>query len=91
MTSTAIILMPQHLSLFCATALPPRTFHHATVTFILEAGENFLVNSASGGLGVYTHKHSAPAVESSVHAAEGRKMFIPSIASTLTDAHIELL
>lgn len=52
---------------------------------------NFLVNSASGGLGVYTHKYTAPAVESSEHAAEGRKMFIPSIASTLTDAHIELL
>lgn len=80
-----------HLSSFCAAALPPRTFHHATVTFILEAGGNFLVKAASGGLGVYLHKHQAPAVESREDAAEGRKMFIPSIASTLTDAHIELL
>lgn len=83
--------MPLHLSLFCAAAVQPRTFHHATVTFILEAGGNFLVNSASGGLGVYTHKHPAPAVDPREDAAEGRKMFIPSIASTLTDAHIELL
>lgn len=83
--------MPLHLSLFCAAALPLCTFHYATVTFILEAGGNFLVNSASGGLGVYTHKHPAPAVESGKDAAERRKMFIPSITSTLTDAHIELL
>lgn len=40
---------------------------------------------------VYTHKHQAPAVRSREDAAEGRKMFAPSIASTLTDAHIELL
>lgn len=65
--------------------------HHATVTFIQEAGGNFLVNSASGGLGVHSHKHPVPAVEPSNDAAEGREMFIPSIASTLTDAHIELL
>lgn len=62
---------------FWVLHIPPRAFHHATVTVILEAGENFLVNSASGGLSVYVHKHPAPAVKSSEDAAEGRKMFIP--------------
>lgn len=89
--SAAIILLHLHLSLSCAVARPPRAVYHATVTSWLEAGGNFWFNSASGGLGVYTHKHQAPAVRSREDAAEGRKMFAPSIASTLTDAHIELL
>lgn len=53
--------------------------------------EFVLVNSAPGGLGVYMHKHPAPAVGSSKDAGEVRKMIIPSITSTLTDAHIEPL
>lgn len=83
--------MHLHLFLSYAAALPPCAVHHATVTSLLEAGGNFWFNSASGGLGVYTHRHEAPAVESRKDAAEGRKMFTPFIASTLTDAYIELL